>query len=93
MYGMRQHRPNKDYCATIVHVDGASQWAHVRTNLGGKVAYAMMAKHFAGCTVSNFRNATKFDAYDLMGVADSDGVLRVNPWAGSGNFYEQQAGA
>lgn len=93
MYGMNQHRPNRDYCATIRHADGATQWAHVRTNMGRSVAYAMVAKHFNGCTVVNFRDETKFDAYDRQGVAQSDGILPVNVWAGSGNFYERQAGA
>jgi hypothetical protein len=93
MYGMNQHRPNRDYCATIRHSDGASQWAHVRTNMGRSVAYGMMARHFAGLKIEQFRDESKFDAYDRQGVSDSDGILRHNPNYGYGTFYEQQAGA
>lgn len=93
MYGMMQHRPQKDYCASIRHADGASQWAHVRTNLGRKVAFSMMARHFTGAVIVDFRDETRFDQYDRQGVADSDGVLVTNPDAGYSSFYEQQAGA
>lgn len=93
MYGMNQHRPLKDYCATILHSDGASQWTHVRTNMGRKVAYAMIAKHFEGCKVESFRDEAQMDAYDRQGASDSDGCLHRNAWAGYGTSGESYASA
>lgn len=93
MYGMNQHRPQKDYCATIRHADGASQWAHVRTNMGRKVAYAMIARHFEDCKVESFRDENQMDSYDRQGVGQSDGHLVTNPWAGYGTSGESYASA
>lgn len=92
-YGYAPRKREQDYCASIRHPDGASQWAHVRTNLGRKAAYAMIARHFAGCKVENFRDETQMTTYDREQAADSDGCLVRNPWADDGSFYERQAGA
>ena len=93
VYGYATRKREQDFCATIRHADGASQWAHVRTNLGRKVAYAMLARHFVGCKIESFRDEDQMDAYDRQGAADSDGCLRYNHDFGSSSFYESQAGA
>lgn len=72
MYGMREHRPARDYFATIRTPTGGSQWQHVRTNLGRKVAYAMIAKIYAdldGYTIASFRDEAQATAYDREGLA------------------------
>lgn len=72
MYGMREHRPARNYFATIRTPNGGSQWEHVRTNLGRKVAYAMVAKSLAdhdGYTIADFRDETQATAYDREGLA------------------------
>ena len=92
-YGYATRKREQDYCATIRHPDGASQWAHVRTNMGRKVAYGMMAKHFEGCKVESLRGEDQMDAYDRVQAADSNGHLPRNPDYGYGTFNEQQAGA
>jgi hypothetical protein len=87
MYGMNRHIPQSNYFANIRHPDGCFQWAHVRTNLGRKVAYAMIAKHFDGCKIESFRDDRTADAYDREGLAQgSDGILRTNLMAGYGEM-------
>lgn len=77
MYGMNQHRPARDYFASIVTPTGGAMWEHVRTNLGPKVAYAMIAKHHEGSKIVSFRTEKQATAYDLEGLAQgSDGILR-----------------
>lgn len=84
MYGMMQHRPTRDYFATIRFPNGASKWEHVRTNLGRTVAYAMIAKHYGDDgQIEHFRDEITMNDYDREGLEQgSDGVLRVNIWAG-----------
>lgn len=85
MYGMKEHRPLRDYFADIVTPTGATIWEHVRTNLGRNVAYAMIAKHHAGNTIQSFRDQDQATYYDLEGLAQgSDGILRINPNPGAG---------
>lgn len=50
VYGYR-HIPQRHYFADVRYASGATSWAHVRTNLGRKAAYAMIAKHFEGCKI------------------------------------------
>lgn len=82
VYGYRTRTPEKNYFADIRHPGGAAQWAHVRTNMGRKVAYAMIAKHFEGCKIEAFRDEAKMTAFDREGLAQgSDGHLVTNHWA------------
>lgn len=85
MYGMKEHRPLRDYFASIVTPTGATMWEHVRTNLGRKVAYAMIAKHHEGHgVIAGFRDDTQATAYDREALAQgSDGILRRNPNLGA----------
>jgi hypothetical protein len=80
MYGMKEHIPARNYFATIATPTGGAMWEHIRTNLGRKVAYAMLAKHYAGFdgyTIASFRDETQATHHDLAGLAQgSDGVLR-----------------
>lgn len=93
VYGYATRKSEVSFCATIRHADGASQWAHVRTNLGRSVAYAMIAKHFDGCKVEDFRDENRMTAYDREQAADDNGILPRNSNFGYSSFYEQQAGA
>jgi hypothetical protein len=78
MYGMNKHTPQRNYFATIRTTDGCSCWEHVRTNLGRKVAYAMIAKHWKGeGKIENFRDDDTATDYDREGLErGSEGVLR-----------------
>lgn len=72
MYGMREHRPARNYFASIRTPTGGSMWEHVRTNLGRKVAYAMVAKRFAGLdgyAIADFRDEAQATAHDHAGLA------------------------
>lgn len=76
VYGYR-HIPQRHYFADVRYASGATSWAHVRTNLGRKAAYAMIAKHFEGCKIERFRDEDFATAYDREGLAQgSDGALR-----------------
>jgi len=86
MYGMNRHIPQRNYFADIVSPEGSS-WAHVRTNLGRKVAYAILAKHYEGAQIKNFRDEQSATQYDRDALAQgSDGLLRRNPMAGYGEM-------
>lgn len=68
IYGMTPHNPQKNYFADIRHPCGGSSWTHIRTNLGRKTAFAMIAKQYSGCKIEGFRDdvaATKFDRQAL----------------------------
>lgn len=84
VYAARTRRPEENYFADIRTVTGGACWEHVRTNLGRKVAYAMIAKFWDGAgTIEHFRDETQITPYDKEGLAQgSDGVLRHNVWAG-----------
>lgn len=83
-YGYRQRRPEENFFADIRYPNGASSWEHVRTNLGRKVAFAMISKHHDGHgKIVAFRDESQMTSYDREGLEQgSDGVLRKNVWAG-----------
>ena len=71
MYGMTQYKPKKNYFADIRSPSGGSRWTYIRTNLGRKVAYAMIAKENTGDQIESFRDeleATEFDRKALAQV-------------------------
>ena len=83
VYAARTRAPEKNYFADVVSTNGGSSWVHVRTNLGGKIAYAMIAKHYDGYgKIVAFRNEDHATAYDREQVIASDGKLHTNIWAG-----------
>lgn len=84
IYAARTRAPEANYFATIRFPNGGSKWEHVRTNLGRKVAYAMIAKHYGdGARIEDFRDEAQATEYDREGLAQgSDGILRINVWAG-----------
>lgn len=87
MYAAKTRRLEEDFFATIRTASGGAAWEHVRTNLGRKVAYAMMAKHWEGeGKIEHFRDTRTATAEDRNGARDSDGVLRNNIWAGYGEM-------
>lgn len=71
MYGMNQHIPQRNYFADIVWPCGGSQWAHVRTNMGRKVAFAMINKTYAGATIKNFRDERTITPFDREALAQN----------------------
>ena len=94
MYGMMQHNPQRNYFATIRSIDGASKWEHVRTNMGRKVAYAMIAKHYDGLgKIEQFRDEQTMTSYDREQAQGSDGMLHVNIWAGYSSANESYSTA
>lgn len=95
IYAARTRRPEQDYFADIRFSNGATGWEHVRTNLGRKVAYAMIAKHYGDyAKIESFRDENTATDYDREGlVQGSDGVLRVNVWAGYSSAGESYATA
>jgi hypothetical protein len=71
MYGMTQYKPQKYYFADIRSLSGGARWTYVRTNLGRKVAYSMIAKESTGDQIESFRDeleATNFDRKALAQV-------------------------
>lgn len=87
VYALRQRRPEQDFFATITTENGGSAWEHVRTNLGPKVAYAMIAKHWDGFgKITEFRYDRRATAEDRSWARESDGTLRENIWAGCGEM-------
>lgn len=85
VYGYRSI-PQRHYFADIRHANGATSWAHVRTNLGRKAAYAMIARHYEGCRIACFRDQDAATPYDLEGLAQgSDGALRTPPYSLTGD--------
>lgn len=94
-YGYASRKREENFFASIRTNSGGSAWEHVRTNLGRRVAYAMIAKHWAGeGRIEHFRDDHTATAYDREGIEQgSDGILRTNPYAGYSTFYERQAGA
>ena len=93
-YGYKTRKPDENFFASIRTVNGGSAWEHVRTNLGRKVAYAMIAKHWDGeGKIEDFRDQRQATSYDREGLAQgSDGVLRVNIWAGYSTRNESFGG-
>lgn len=83
-YGYQTRKPEQSYCASIRHTDGSSQWTHVRTNLGRKTAFAMIARHFEGSKIEDFRDEAQMTSYDRDQAQQDDGMLRKNLWAGYG---------
>lgn len=83
MYAAKSRTPDQNYFATIRTASGGSSYAHVRTNLGRKVAYAMIARHWGDDgKIEHFRDETNMTRDDRDVLAQgSDGVLRVNIWA------------
>ena len=79
MYGMNTKIPSRDYfaCMRSIKSTGAF-WTHVRTNLGRKAAYAMIAKHYDGSAkIHDFRDDTQMLLCDRQGLDQgSEGVLR-----------------
>ncbi len=87
VYAARQRRPEQDFFATITTTNGGVAWEHVRTNLGPKVAYAMIAKHWDGHgKITDFRHDHRATREDKEAARDSDGILRENIWAGYGEM-------
>ena len=79
MYGMNTKTPARDYFASMINIkSGGSFWTHVRTNLGRKAAYAMIAKHYdKSVKIHDFRDDTQMLFCDRQGLEQgSDGVLR-----------------
>ena len=75
---MTKRIPQRNYFADIRTISGGYCWEHVRTNLGRKTAYAMIAKHWEGeGKIESFRDDDTATPDDLRGVAEgSDGALR-----------------
>lgn len=94
VYGYKTRRPDENYFATIVASDGSQYFTHLRTNLGTKVAYAMIAKHYAGDKIASFRHGETITSYDRQALDQgSDGVLRTNIWAGYSSHGESYSTA
>lgn len=95
VYAARQRKPEENFFATIRTASGGSAMEHVRTNLGRKVAYAMIAKHWDGDgKIESFRDERQATYDDRQAIAQgSDGILRKNIWAGCSSHYESMAGA
>ena len=75
---MAKRIPQRNYFADIRTISGGSCWEHVRTTLGRKTAYAMIAKHWEGeGKIESFRDDDTATPLDLQGIAEgSDGALR-----------------
>jgi hypothetical protein len=88
VYGYQTRKPEANYFADIRLPDGATKWEHVKTNLGRKVAYAMIAKHYDGFgKIVAFRDETQMTPHDKEGLEQgSDGKLHTNIWAGYGEM-------
>lgn len=93
MYALKQRKPEENFFASIRTASGGSCWEHVRTNLGRKVAYAMIAKHWDGeGKIESFRDQRQATSYDRAGLEQgSDGILRKNIWAGHSTRNESFA--
>ncbi len=90
MYGMNTKSPARDYFASMKSINsGGAFWTHVRTNLGRKTAYAMIAKHYEGSAkIDDFRDDNQMLFCDRQGLDQgSDGVLRRgHPMCGCGEM-------
>lgn len=95
VYAAKSRAPEQNYFASIRTASGGSAWEHVRTNLGRKVAYAMIAKHWGDDgKIESFRDENQMIGYDREGLSQgSDGVLRTNVWAGCGGNESRWYGA
>lgn len=82
IYGYKSRAPELNYFADVRSESGGLFWEHIRTNLGRKVAYAMIAKHHSDCKIVSFRDDSQATEYDRQGLESSDGVLLINIWAG-----------
>lgn len=80
MYGMKEHRPARNYFATIRSPSGNLRWDYVRTNLGCKTAYAIIAKRIAdldGYKIIDFRDQTQATDHDRAGLAQEEPPCNV----------------
>lgn len=88
VYGYTTRKPEVDYCATVRLSDGCSKFEYFRTNLGPRVAYGMLAKHYADVPGAKFelRYGDRLTDYDKEGIAQGNPGLFVNVWAGYGEM-------
>lgn len=95
VYALRTRTPEQNYFADIRFPNGATQWVHLRTNLGRKIAYAIIAKHYAGeARIVALRDENTMNAHDREGLDQgSDGNLITNMWAGYSTYGESYASA
>lgn len=95
MFTAKNRLTEENFFATIRTTSGGSVWEHVRTNRGRASAYAMIAKHWGEeGKIENFRDVNTMNAEDREGLSQgSDGVLRVNIWAGCSSTNESYSTA
>jgi hypothetical protein len=83
---MARRIPQNNYFADIRAPDGSSCWTHVRTSFDRSTAYAIIAKHYAGWKIEDFRDDRTANAYDrLWSSSRLDGTLRKPESSLTGN--------